>query len=775
MDYTDLHRPQLQELMRERNIEGVSLRKHQLIQKLIEYDKLPADHPDKSIYKSYNLDKLKAIVEERKLSFSGKKMDYVVFLMTFDKLKKDEDAYMEQHSLQSVEAPIIYEATGGGSEDNSNSTTPVSSSMMAHTVQQKRILSPVRRPATELLNAENSEIFSDHIITVSHGQSNVYLSQLKTCKNFPPKERTTGLEIYDPNSRFSFRDNTEYFYKFFEQNKDGTYDFNMKCALIRPRRYGKSTFGRVLLEFFKGNEELLRGTNIYKMMKLPSKEAYVCIHLDFSEISEGGFIPSIRAAFNEGLKKIDRSIGDDVIYIENMIDDLANIVNDSGKKVAMFIDEYDGFVRAASDRNEYERHIKTMTIFLSRLKARSDIISSVFITGSSKLSIRNIWSGPNDIEDLSYKPDWNGVLGYSWEDINNTFSDQLRLMEKIYNVHPDVLQKSIESMYNGNKFSPGAIDKIYSFWSINRFLEEGRFKAYHSISGLSGFLTRMNFYDVSIRALARPNLLIRMTENDLESWRYGKNLEKDEKENMEDMTTPIMTLLGAGVLSFYPVLESSAVFFKVPNEDSLYALTNVLSKYTTVYKAEKFNRSILMKDFFEAFNTIKDDLYEIAVDTGRTEILKQTSREGDILEYHHQNAFFAILTLMKTKLSPESINWRRTSETTVFHGRADFVLYIQNEQEIEEPYVFEFGRYEDLNPGENVLKTQLFDKMNQGMTYAWSFGASTPVVVVLWTVKGKLLCVGGPFYRHSIKKVINEMKPLTWEQIGRKTYMRFFI
>ena len=61
-----------------------------------------------------------------------------------------------------------------------------------------------------------------------------------------------------------------------------------KAILIRPRRFGKSTFGQLWLEFFRGNKELFADLEMPNE-KIPEPGTYVCVHLDLSGANPATF------------------------------------------------------------------------------------------------------------------------------------------------------------------------------------------------------------------------------------------------------------------------------------------------------------------------------------------------------------------------------------------------------------------------------------------------------------------------------------------------------
>jgi hypothetical protein len=224
----------------------------------------------------------------------------------------------------------------------------------------------------------------------------------------------------------------------------------------------------------------------------------------------------------------------------------------------VFVDEYDGLVMKLN--NVYADALEMTSNLFVALKKYAPVIPYVFITGSSRIAISGLYSGGNNIRDMTYHEDAATVLGYSWDDIEKLFPDHLLLLEVLHGMNRNQLKAEIEKWYNGYVFSPDSMKGVYSIWAINRFMENGEFKPYFTQSGLSRSLVSGAFIPEVVVALGNPNFLFPVIMNRIECWSYDPDTESSEEST-------IMRLLTGGVVSFRKNSDGE-LFLKLANEDA---------------------------------------------------------------------------------------------------------------------------------------------------------------------------------------------------------------
>ena len=68
--------------------------------------------------------------------------------------------------------------------------------------------------------------------------------------------------------------------------------------------------------------------------------------------------------------------------------------------------------------------------FYSIIKAADEHLRFVMLTGVSKFAKVSIFSGLNNLKDISLNPDYGSVCGYTEEDLKGTFAEYLQGVDR---------------------------------------------------------------------------------------------------------------------------------------------------------------------------------------------------------------------------------------------------------------------------------------------------------------------------------------------------------
>ena len=278
--------------------------------------------------------------------------------------------------------------------------------------------------------------------------------------------------------------------------------------LSRPRRFGKSLLISVIEEYFKGNRELFNGLSIYSDASWVS---HPVIRLDFSNMStedESRF----RATFKRRLEsiashyEIELSVDNEAEYFSSLIEALSK---KSGKGVVILIDEYDKPITDHLDDVPLADRLRDFlkSIFV-RFKGNDEYIRFVFITGVSKFAKVSLFSGMNQISDISMYEKYSTLLGYTEAELRHYFSEHIRLLAKKKEMPEDELLSEIKHWYNG--YSWDAENRVYNPYSILNLFQSMRFDNYWFSTGTPAHLVKVmrgiNF-DVKQLQNAEANIL----------------------------------------------------------------------------------------------------------------------------------------------------------------------------------------------------------------------------------------------------------------------------
>ena len=260
--------------------------------------------------------------------------------------------------------------------------------------------------------------------------------------------------------------------------------------LSRPRRFGKSLTISTLNELFLNHKELFKDTWIYNSDW--KWQQHAIIRIDFSNKSfESGAI--FEANFIFILESIAHQYGFSVQEIpffsekcEMLIKMLATI-----NPVAILIDEYDAPLLKNIDKPERMEEIKSvLQTFYATIKANNHLVSYLFITGITRFAKMSIFSGMNNLKDLSFSESIANLCGYTQEELETNYHDHLMLLAQKEEITFPALLEKIKYWYNGYRFSKKNLT-VYNPFSIVYLCDEKDFSNYWYQSGSPSYLMKL--------------------------------------------------------------------------------------------------------------------------------------------------------------------------------------------------------------------------------------------------------------------------------------------
>ncbi len=263
--------------------------------------------------------------------------------------------------------------------------------------------------------------------------------------------------------------------------------------MSRPRRFGKSLFLNTLEEIFKGNKELFKGLQIdqsnYDWQKYP------VVYLDFSKIANS--TPDrLETALKTRLEIIANEHGISIITndVQVALDTLiVGLFNKYESKVVVLIDEYDKpIIDRLDDFDIAQKNRDLLKEFYGTLKGLDAQLRFAFTTGVSKFSQVSLFSGPNNLTDITMDPKYAAMMGYTEEELKKNFQKYIHdIAEQRSQPENLVTEKAIideiRNWYNGYRFSEDEIC-VYNPFSTLKFMQSKKSKTYWYSSGTPSFL-----------------------------------------------------------------------------------------------------------------------------------------------------------------------------------------------------------------------------------------------------------------------------------------------
>ncbi len=288
----------------------------------------------------------------------------------------------------------------------------------------------------------------------------------------------TFEKIIDNN--MIYVDKTNYVWDLVNQ---GTYYF-----LSRPRRFGKSLLLSTLKAYFEGKKELFKG--LYIEEKEKDWAVYPIIYMDGSAMSYKNGIAEFRTSLLNLLRDIAGSYDIDLkheIPSDAFIALVKSLQRKYNQKVVILIDEYDKpLIDSLLIPERFEENKVMLNTFYGVMKGLDPYLRFVMLTGVSRFSKVSVFSGLNNLDDISMNRRFSNIVGFSEAELMQYFQACLEELANTFSTTVDALMPDIRSWYNG--FSFDGENRLYNPFSVLSLFSNCEFKNYWFSTGTPTFL-----------------------------------------------------------------------------------------------------------------------------------------------------------------------------------------------------------------------------------------------------------------------------------------------
>ena len=305
--------------------------------------------------------------------------------------------------------------------------------------------------------------------------------------------------------------------------------------LSRPRRFGKSLLLSTIDAYFSGRRELFKGLAIDSLTD--DWQPHPVFHLDLSgcayldKDSLGQHIDMYLARW----EKIygDENSGRDLSGRFASL--LAAASEKTGRKAVVLIDEYDKPLLDTLDEDRREIHSyykEVLRGFYGCLKSNDRYLRFVMLSGVTKFSQVSIFSGLNNLKDISMSRKYSTICGVTQEELERDLSEGIRELGEEYGMDREETISTLKERYDGYHFAADLRD-VYNPFSLLNALDNCQLGNYWFQSGNPRFLA------------------IKLREDHIDLHALQKSVETGT--NLQDidlaMTNPLPILFQSGYLT----------------------------------------------------------------------------------------------------------------------------------------------------------------------------------------------------------------------------------
>ena len=480
-------------------------------------------------------------------------------------------------------------------------------------------------------------------------------------KNLPLGISTLSLLL---ESNCIYVDKTEYAYNLIKQPG--------RFFLSRPRRFGKSLFVDTLKEIFEGNQKLFEGLYIHD--KWDWSEKYPVIKFDFAA-GGGKNQKELDLRLSALLQQNKDRLGvqyDSLDLEDNFSKLISETASKYGKRVVVLVDEYDKPILDNINNTQVAREIRdALKTFYGVLKEQDANLQFIFMTGVTKFSKVNLFSGLNQLKDITISKFYSSICGYTDKDLEEYFSEHLSGSD------PEKVRK----WYNGYNWT--GQESVYNPYDILLFLSEDfSFQNYWFETGTPTFLIEL----FRKHQYFLPNLEnVQVTREVLGAFDV-------------DYIDPIALLFQSGYLTIKDTYidDQEQIFnLKIPNREVRQALNSQFISGYAGLTSLKLDSRLQMKKELSTGN-ITSLIKTIKGLFAGIPWRNFTNNDLANSEGYYASVLYAFFASINAQVIPEDIT---------NHGQADMTIIFRNHI-----YVIEIKVVENLPEGNNQALQQIIQR-----------------------------------------------------------------
>ena len=246
--------------------------------------------------------------------------------------------------------------------------------------------------------------------------------------------------------------------------------------LSRPRRFGKSLLLDTVKELFEGNRRLFSGLDAECSWNWDAGHPVLRISFGSGNFAVAG---ELEARTDEMLRALEREheTGGDYSTAAGRLARIVEVAHRrAGERVVVLVDEYDKpILDALADPHLARANRDYLRGLYSVLKDSDADIRFSLITGVSKFSKVSLFSGVNNLTDITLDPEFSAICGYTESDLDAVFAPEL----------PGLDRQRIREWYNGYGWLG---TEVYNPFDILLLFRTGRFRAHWFETGTPTFL-----------------------------------------------------------------------------------------------------------------------------------------------------------------------------------------------------------------------------------------------------------------------------------------------
>ena len=368
--------------------------------------------------------------------------------------------------------------------------------------------------------------------------------------------------------------------------------------LCRPHRFGKSLFLSTLRAYFEGKKELFVGlyieqaeATIARQQNREPWEKHPVLHLELN----AEYFSSLAVLENclaTHLAKWEKKYGEDGVAVTpagRFRAVVQRAYEQTGKQVVILIDEYDKpLLETVLDEALNDAIRSQLKSFFEVLKQCDRYICFALLTGVTKFSKINLFSGANQLMDISLSDEYAAICGFTEQELKQHLTPEIEALATAQKSSVEKTLETLKKKYDGYCFASSG-EHVYNPFSLLNVLAKKNYGYYWFETATPTYL---------VNYIKRKQEFIPEFDKDLS---IGVNAVQDFRYNDDDAIVPL--LFQSGYLTIKKYLTSANLLrLGYPNEEVRFGfLEELIPHYSS--RLTRTNIEPTIWDLYEWLNS----------------------------------------------------------------------------------------------------------------------------------------------------------------------------
>ena len=145
--------------------------------------------------------------------------------------------------------------------------------------------------------------------------------------------------------------------------------------------------------------------------------------------------------------------------------------------LVLLVDEYDSpLARFFYDERSLPGIQTVLSAFFNVVKAKDACFRFIFLTGGTRLGNTGVFSGLNNLTDISLDSRYGTLLGYTEAELHQYFGGHLAVAADALQISAADLVERLKTYYGGFSFDIDGESHVFCPWSVLNFLSSARYQ-----------------------------------------------------------------------------------------------------------------------------------------------------------------------------------------------------------------------------------------------------------------------------------------------------------